>query len=107
MPWFNVVSIHYISSPTRSDRPSSPSIRQRASRSFTKTICRRDPIGSALPLNSPSSFLRFSQPFLGGTTELFEDMATHECEETSEKGTGLMEWPFTHPERWMRASGSV
>ena len=50
-------------------------------------------------LISPTSFVRFSRPFPGGTTELFEDMATHECEETSEKGTGLIEWLLTHPEK--------
>lgn len=45
----------------------------------------------------PSSFVRFSRPFPGGTTELFENMATHECEEFKERGTGLIEWLFTHP----------
>jgi len=47
-------------------------------------------------LISPTSFVRFSRPFPGGTTELFEEMAIHECEETGKKATGLMEWLFTH-----------
>jgi len=47
-------------------------------------------------LISPSSFVRFSRPFPGGTTELYENMATHECEELRERGTGLIEWLFTH-----------
>ena len=47
-------------------------------------------------LISPTSFVRFSRPFPGGTTELFEDMAVHECEELDKRGTGLMEWLFTH-----------
>jgi hypothetical protein len=50
-------------------------------------------------LISPASFVRFSQPFPGGTTELFEEMAIHECEELKNRGTGLMEWLFTHPEK--------
>ena len=50
-------------------------------------------------LISPSSLVGFSRPFQGGTTELFEDMVTHKCEETSAKGTGLMEWLFTHPKK--------
>ena len=49
-------------------------------------------------LISPSSFVRFSRPFPGGTTELYENMATHECEGFKERGTVLMEWLFTHPE---------
>lgn len=48
-------------------------------------------------LISPASFVRFSRPFPGGTTGLFEEMVTHECEELNERGTGLMEWLFTHP----------
>lgn len=47
-------------------------------------------------LISPTSFVRFARPFPGGSTELFEDMAIHECEELGEKGTGLIEWLFTH-----------
>ena len=47
-------------------------------------------------LISPTSFMRFSRPFPGGSTGLFEDMAVHECEELKERGTGLMEWLFTH-----------
>jgi hypothetical protein len=50
-------------------------------------------------LISPASFVRFSRPFPGGTTELFEEMAIHECEELKKKGTGLIEWLFTHPEK--------
>ena len=50
-------------------------------------------------LISPASFVRFSRPFPGGTTELFEGMAIHECEELKKRGTGLMEWLFTHPEK--------
>ena len=45
---------------------------------------------------SPTSFVRFAREFSGGTTELFEEMAVHECEELDEKGTGLIEWLFTH-----------
>ena len=45
---------------------------------------------------SPTSFVRFSRQFNGGTTELFEEMAVHECEELNAKGTGLIEWLFTH-----------
>ena len=47
-------------------------------------------------LISPTSFVRFARPFPGGSTELFEDMAIHECEELGVKGTGLIEWLFTH-----------
>jgi hypothetical protein len=47
-------------------------------------------------LVSPTSFVRFSRPYQGGTTELFEEMAFHQCEELDKKGTGLMEWLFTH-----------
>lgn len=46
---------------------------------------------------SPTSFVRFSREFPGGTTELFEEMAVHECKELDESGTGLIEWLFTHP----------
>jgi hypothetical protein len=47
-------------------------------------------------LISPTSFVRFARPFPGGSTELFEDMAIHECEELGARGTGLIEWLFTH-----------
>jgi hypothetical protein len=47
-------------------------------------------------LISPVSFLRFSRGFPGGTTELFEEMTLHECEESGERATGLTEWLFTH-----------
>lgn len=47
---------------------------------------------------SPTSFVRFSREFSGGSTELFEEMAVHTCEELDEDGTGLIEWLFTHPE---------
>ena len=45
---------------------------------------------------SENSFVRFSREFSSGTTELFEEMAVHECVELDEKGTGLIEWLFTH-----------
>jgi hypothetical protein len=45
------------------------------------------------------SFARFSRQFPGGTTELFEDIAIHECEELGKRGTGLMEWLFTRREK--------
>lgn len=48
-------------------------------------------------LVSPKSFFKFSRSFPNGTTELFEGMATHESAETGEKGTGLIEFLFTHP----------
>ncbi|RDE17484.1 MAG: hypothetical protein C4K49_02735 [Candidatus Thorarchaeota archaeon] len=47
---------------------------------------------------SPSAFVRFSRPFPGGTTELYENMAVHKCQESGETGSGLLEWLFTHPE---------
>jgi hypothetical protein len=47
----------------------------------------------------PSSFTRFAREFPGGSTELFEEMAVHTCEETGEKGTGLIEWLLTHPKK--------
>jgi hypothetical protein len=50
-------------------------------------------------LISPASFVRFSRPFPGGTTELFEEMAIHEYEELKKRGTGLIEWLFTHPKK--------
>lgn len=46
-------------------------------------------------LISSSSYAKFSRKFPGGTTELFESMAFHHCEELSLKGTGLLEWLFT------------
>jgi hypothetical protein len=48
-------------------------------------------------LISPASFVRFSRAFPGGNTELFEEMAIHECEELGKEATGLTEWLFTHP----------
>jgi hypothetical protein len=50
-------------------------------------------------LVSPSSFTRFQRPFPGGSTELFEEMAVHQCEELGVRGTGLIEWLFTHHEK--------
>jgi hypothetical protein len=47
---------------------------------------------------SPSSFVRFEREFKGGRTELFENMAFHVCEELNERGTGFLEWLFTHKE---------
>jgi len=47
---------------------------------------------------SDTSFVRFERQFPGGRTELFENMATHECAEIGAKGTGLIEWLFTHKE---------
>ena len=46
-------------------------------------------------LISPKSFAKFSRLFPEGSTELFEGMAIHECRETGEKGTGLIEFLFT------------
>jgi hypothetical protein len=46
---------------------------------------------------SPTAFVRFSRPFPGGTTELYEEMAVHECQGLGQRGTGLLEWLFTHP----------
>jgi hypothetical protein len=48
---------------------------------------------------SPTSFVRFTREFPGGTTELFEEMAVHECEELESRGTGLIEWLFTHSKK--------
>jgi hypothetical protein len=48
-------------------------------------------------LISSKSFVKFSRSFPKGTTELFEGMAIHECVTTGEKGTGLIEFLFTHP----------
>ncbi len=48
-------------------------------------------------LISPKSFVNFSRSFPKGTTELFEGMALHESTATGEKGTGLIEFLFTHP----------
>ncbi len=45
---------------------------------------------------SLTSFVRFERKFTGGRTELFENMATHYCEELDEEGTGLLEWLFTY-----------
>ncbi len=46
-------------------------------------------------LLSPSSFVKFTRRFPGGTTELVEAMAVHRLEEYGETGTGLLEWLFT------------
>jgi len=48
---------------------------------------------------SPTSFVRFEREFSGGRTELYEEMAVHECEELESQGTGLIEWLFTHLEK--------
>jgi hypothetical protein len=45
---------------------------------------------------SPTSFVRFSREFQGGSTELFEEMAVHKCDQIDEVGTGLIEWLLTH-----------
>ncbi len=42
-----------------------------------------------------TSYVRFTRDFSGGSTELWEEMAIHECEELAQKGTGLLEWLFT------------
>ncbi len=66
-------------------------------RTETRISCdggRRYTVRSALL--SPTSFVRFERPFPGGTTELFEAMVFQECVELGERGTGLMEWLFTH-----------
>ena len=49
-------------------------------------------------LVSPKSFVKFSRGFANGSTDLFEEMAIHECATTGEKGTGLIEFLFTRPE---------
>jgi len=48
---------------------------------------------------SPTSFVRFERKFSGGRTELFEEMAVHECKELKAQGTGLIEWLFTHKDK--------
>jgi len=48
-------------------------------------------------LVSPKSYANFSRDFPNGTTQLFEGMAIHDCLTTGEKGTGLIEFLFTHP----------
>ena len=45
---------------------------------------------------SSTSFVRFEREFSAGSTELFEEMAVHECKELKAQGTGLIEWLFTH-----------
>ena len=47
-------------------------------------------------LIGPKSFVRFAREFAGGSTELYEGMAVHECKELGATGTGLVEWLFTH-----------
>lgn len=42
-----------------------------------------------------TSFVKFTRPFPGGRTDLFEAMAVHRCDELDEVGTGLLEWLFT------------
>lgn len=44
---------------------------------------------------SDSAYVRFCRDFKGGSTELWEEMAIHECKELGETGTGLLEWLFT------------
>ncbi len=44
---------------------------------------------------SDSSYVRFTRDFPGGSTELWEEMAVHECKELESTGTGLLEWLFT------------
>lgn len=48
---------------------------------------------------SPTSFVRFTRDFPHGTTELFEEMAVHHCDQIEGAGTGLIEWLFTHPKK--------
>ncbi|MFW9960498.1 MAG: hypothetical protein ACFFDV_05735 [Candidatus Thorarchaeota archaeon] len=47
-------------------------------------------------LITPTSFVRFAREFPGGSTELYEGMAVHDCSELDSTGTGLLEWLFTH-----------
>jgi hypothetical protein len=47
-------------------------------------------------LITPTSFARFAREFPGGSTELYEGMAIHECKELESIGTGLVEWLYTH-----------
>jgi hypothetical protein len=47
-------------------------------------------------LITPTSFVRFAREFPGGSTELYEGMAVHECRELGATGTGLLEWLYTH-----------
>ncbi len=44
---------------------------------------------------SDTAYVRFHRTFVGGDTELWEEMAIHECTELEESGTGLLEWLFT------------
>jgi hypothetical protein len=46
---------------------------------------------------SPYTHVRFYRKFSAGSTELWEEMAVHDCEEIDEKGTGLIEWLYSHP----------
>lgn len=48
-------------------------------------------------LITSTSFVRFAREFSGGSTELYEGMATHKCKELGSTGTGLLEWLYTHP----------
>ena len=47
-------------------------------------------------LITPKSFVRFAREFPGGSTELYEGMAIHDCKELGAKGTGLLEWLYTY-----------
>jgi len=47
-------------------------------------------------LITPKSFIRFTREFPGGSTELYEGMAIHNCKELRATGTGLLEWLYTH-----------
>ncbi len=46
-------------------------------------------------LITPTSFVRFAREFPGGSTELYEGMAVHNCRELDCTGTGLLEWLYT------------
>jgi len=58
-----------------------------------------DSINLRSRLVSPGSFVKFRREFPSGSTELFEGMAIHECSDTGEKGTGLIEFLTTYPKR--------
>jgi hypothetical protein len=47
-------------------------------------------------LITSKSIVRFAREFPGGSTELYEGMAIHDCEELNCRGTGLLEWLQTH-----------
>jgi len=48
-------------------------------------------------LITPTSYIRFARSFPSGTTELYEEMAVHECDELGKGATGLIEWLYTRP----------